>query len=122
MKQHKILVIDDEKELCSLLKSYFEDEGYAVHCSYDGEEGLKQVKSFDPSIILLDIRMPGMSGLEVLKKIKELTSAPVLCVSAMVDNEMVAECLKNGAFAYIFKPVDLKGLNESIQTALKEQP
>ena len=122
MKQHKILVIDDEKELCSLLKSYFEGEGYAVHFSYDGEDGLKQVKSFDPSIILLDIRMPGMSGLEVLKKIKELTSAPVLCVSAMVDKEMVAECLKSGAFAYILKPVDLKGLNESIQTALKEQP
>lgn len=122
MTQHKILVIDDEKEFCSLLKKYFEGDGYVVHFSYDGEDGLKQVKSFDPSIILLDIRMPGMGGLAALKKIRELTFAPVLCVSALADNELVAECLENGAFAYILKPVDLMGLNESIQTALKEQP
>jgi CheY-like chemotaxis protein len=119
MKESKILVIDDEKEICFLLKEYFEEGGHTVSCSFDGLEGIEKVKSFDPSIILLDMRMPGMDGSEALKKIKELTPSPVLCVSAVIDNNMVEECLQNGAYAYVFKPISLEDLSKTIESALK---
>jgi CheY-like chemotaxis protein len=119
MKKAKILIIDDENEFCSLLKEYFEAEGYTVSCSNEGLEGVEKLKSFDPSIILLDMRMPGMNGNEALKKIKELTPSPVLCVSAVIDNKVVKECLQNGAYAYVFKPINLEELSQTIESALK---
>ncbi len=121
-KGHKILVIDDEKEFCSLLQEFFEGEGYAVEVSYDGEAGLEKARSFKPDIILLDIRMPHMNGTEALKKIKEFCSALVICVSAITNSEMVKECLNNGATAYIFKPIDLNDLKLEIESALKKHP
>ncbi len=121
MKKKKILIIDDEKEFCSLLKEYFEEDRHTVDCAHDGHEGVEKVKSFDPSIILLDMRMPGMSGSEALKKIKELTPSPVLCISAVVDNNTVEECLQSGAYAYIFKPINLEDLCQSVESALKEE-
>ena len=121
MQKPKILIIDDEKEICSLLKEYFEEDGFIVSCSHEGLEGVEKVKSLDPSIILLDMRMPGMSGNEALKKIKELTPSPVLCVSAVIDNKMVEECLQNGAYAYVFKPINLEDLSQLIESALKAE-
>jgi len=70
MQKPKTLIIDDEKEICSLLEEYFEEEGFTVSCSHDGLEGIEKVKSFDPSIILLDMRMLGMNGNEALKRSK----------------------------------------------------
>ncbi len=121
MENSKILIIDDEKEIRSLLEEYFEEDGHTVDCAHDGHEGVEKVKSFDPSIILLDMRMPGMSGSEALKKIKELTPSPVLCISAVVDNNTVEECLQSGAYAYIFKPINLEDLCQSVESALKEE-
>ena len=115
----KILVIDDEKEFCSLLKEFFEDEDYTVNCSHDGLDGVEKVKSFAPSIILLDMRMPGMGGIEALIKIKALTTASVHCVSAVVNNDIVEECLKNGASSYIFKPIVLEDLIQTIKSTTK---
>ncbi len=119
MKKLKILIIDDEKEICSLLKEYFEEDGHTVSCSHEGLEGVEKVKSFDPAIILLDMRMPGIDGSEALKKIKELTPSPVLCVSAVIDNKVVEECLQNGAYAYVFKPINLEDLSATIESVLK---
>ena len=119
MKKSKILIIDDEVEICSLLKEYFEEDGHTVSCSHDGLEGVEKVKSFDPAIILLDMRMPGIDGSEALKKIKELTPSPVLCVSAVIDNKVVEECLQNGAYAYVFKPINLEDLSATIESVLK---
>jgi DNA-binding response OmpR family regulator len=121
-KGPKILVIDDEKEFCALLQEFFEDEGYSVEVSYDGEAGLEKARSFEPDIILLDIRMPHMNGIEALKKIKGFFSAPVICVSAITNSETVKECLNNGATAYIFKPIDLDDLKLETEAALKECP
>ena len=119
MQPTKILIVDDEKEFCSLLTRYFKRDGHTVDCSHDGLIAVEKVKSFDPSIILLDMRMPGISGIEALKKIKGLTSAPVLCVSAVVDNNVVEECLQNGAYTYVFKPINLDDLSQTIESALK---
>ena len=70
-KSHKILIIDDEKEICSLLTEYFTEDGYTVEVAYDGEGGIAKVKSFEPDIIILDHRMPIMDGATVISKVRE---------------------------------------------------
>ena len=66
---NEILIIDDELEYCSLMKEYFSGEGYSVEASYNGIEGLEKVKSFNPDVILLDKKMPEMSGKECINLI-----------------------------------------------------
>jgi DNA-binding response OmpR family regulator len=120
MKDQKILIIDDEKELCSLLKEYFSEEGYVVEVSYDGEGGISKVESFEPDVIILDHRMPNIGGFEVIKKVRETRSIPIICVSAVTSQEVVEECLRLGATKYIFKPINLEGLSQSIKSVLKK--
>ncbi len=67
----RILVIDDDKAFSELMKDFFTDQGYMVQCAYTGEEGLKVVKAFNPDVIFLDVMMPGMYGIEVLRHLKE---------------------------------------------------
>jgi len=120
MNKSKILIIDDEKELCSLLKEFYTEKGYSVDCSHDGQDGIVMVKKFEPDVILLDHRMPVMDGTEVLKKVSEFSSAPIICVSAVTDQKTVDECLNLGAHSYMFKPINLDDLDQAIQSALEK--
>ena len=118
-KSHKILIVDDEKEICSLLTEYFTEDGYTVEVAYDGEGGIAKVKSFEPDIIILDHRMPIMDGAAVISKVREFSSTPIICVSAVTNKETIDECLKLGATEYMFKPIDLEELDRAIESALK---
>jgi two-component system, NtrC family, response regulator AtoC len=120
-KSHKILIIDDEKEICSLLTEYFTEDGYTVEVAYDGEGGIAKVKSFEPDIIILDHRMPIMDGAAVISKVREFSSTPIICVSAVTNKETIDECLKLGATEYMFKPIDLEELDRAIESALKAE-
>ena len=120
-KSHKILIVDDEKEICSLLTEYFTEDGYTVEVAYDGEGGIAKVKSFEPDIIILDHRMPIMDGAAVISKVREFSSTPIICVSAVTNKETIDECLKLGATEYMFKPIDLEELDRAIESALKAE-
>jgi two-component system, NtrC family, response regulator AtoC len=120
-KSHKILIIDDEKEICSLLTEYFTEDGYTVEVAYDGEDGIAKVKTFEPDIIILDHRMPIMDGAAVISKVREFSSTPIICVSAVTNKETIDECLKLGATEYMFKPIDLEELDRAIESALKAE-
>jgi DNA-binding response OmpR family regulator len=115
----KILVIDDEKELCSLLKEYFTGEGYAVECAHDGSEGIVKIQSFRPDIIILDHRMPVMDGATMLKKSRAICSAPIICISAIESKETLVEYLRLGVKKYLTKPIDLEELDQTIASTLK---
>jgi two-component system response regulator VicR len=119
MKETKILVIDDEKELCSLLTEYLSEEGYVVAVAYDGEDGIAKTKSFKPDIIILDHRMPVMDGAGVIKKVREFCSTPIVCVSAITNQETIDECLRLGATEYMLKPIDLEQLHLTIKSSLE---
>lgn len=106
----KILIIDDEKEICLPLKEYFEDEKFIVQTSNSGLDGIEQQKTFKAHIIVLDMRMPGISGIETLSALKKLGLVCVICVSAVTEKNIAEECLKNGASAYMFKPIILEDL------------
>jgi DNA-binding response OmpR family regulator len=120
MQPSRILIIDDEKEICSLLKEYFESENYVVSCAHNGLDGIETQKLFKASIILLDMRMPGISGIETLIVLKKLGPANVICVSAVTEINIAEECLKNGASAYIFKPINLEDLMDQVKVCQNE--
>lgn len=107
----KILVVDDEVEACNALKEFLSMKGYEVHTAFDGPTAIDKVKEVGPHIVLLDLIMPGMGGVEVLKEIKKIDSAvSVIVLSVVGDNEKAKETMELGAYDYITKPVDLNYL------------
>jgi two-component system, NtrC family, response regulator AtoC len=120
MAKLKILVIDDEKLIrWSFLKN-LEQEGYEVFTAASGEEGFEIVKQELPDLVILDIRLPGKDGIEVLREIKETHPATlVVMMTAHGSIETVVQAMKAGAFDYMSKPVQLEEMNLLIKKALK---
>ncbi len=111
MKEIRILVIDDEIDVCAMLVQVFEAFGYATQYATNGKDALELVKSFNPHFIFLDVIMPEMSGLDVLKEIRKInTSIKVFMISGMHDLGMAKEAMKLGAIDYIPKPIDIDEL------------
>ncbi|MBW1942683.1 MAG: response regulator [Deltaproteobacteria bacterium] len=107
----RVLVVDDEPEACRALKEFLILKNYKVQTARDGKTALKEVKTFKPHIVLLDMNMPGMDGVEVLKEIRKIdTSIGVIMVTVVSDHERAKSTLELGAFDYITKPVDLNYL------------
>jgi CheY-like chemotaxis protein len=105
----KILVIDDNSDIRDLIQFIFEKAGLQVIHGADGESGLVKLKSNRPHLVLLDATMPGLSGLEVLKAIrqnpdKELSRVPVMMLTANSAEEDIAQAYELGASSYIVKP------------------
>jgi DNA-binding response OmpR family regulator len=115
MKQIRVLVVDDELFVGELLKEYLSIIGYEVTAVSNGEDALSAVGVSQPHIVILDIRMPGMGGMEVLKAIKEKNrTTGVIMLSAYGDPETVNEALRLGADHYLQKPMNLKHLVETL--------
>ncbi|MBI3600503.1 MAG: response regulator [Nitrospinae bacterium] len=115
----RILAVDDEVEVCSMVKLYLTKKGYQVFTANSGEDAIKIVKEERPHLVLLDIRMPGMGGIETLKQIKEADKEiGVIMVTAVKDEETAKEALKLGADDYITKPMNLKYLDDVLMVKI----
>ncbi len=115
MEQTRVLVVDDELFVGELLKEYLSIIGYEVTAVSNGADALSSIRQSQPHIVILDIRMPGMGGMEVLKAIKAKNSAiGVVMLSAYGDPETVNEALRLGADHYLQKPMNLKHLVETL--------
>ena len=113
---NKLLVVDDDVEICEFLKSFFEDRDFKVAVASNGTQALEQVALFHPEVVLLDIQMPGMGGLQVLKKIKEThPRVKVIMVTAVETQEKIEEAMRSGADNYITKPLSLEYLEKDVQ-------
>lgn len=111
----KILVVDDEIWACDAIKLFMEEKGHDAITAFSGEEALEKVKNEKPDLILLDIRMPGMDGMEVLKRVREFNKdVGIIMVTAVKDEEIGKEALKSGADEYVTKPIDLNHLETTI--------
>jgi DNA-binding response OmpR family regulator len=111
----KVLVVDDEPEAVELLVEFLSSKGYEVLTAGGGEEALQRVKADRPHLVLLDIRMPKMNGIEVLRRIREIDpEMGVIMVTAVNEEDMGRKALELGAFDYIVKPLDLKYLERSV--------
>jgi DNA-binding NtrC family response regulator len=120
-EQVSILIVDDEESVRDSLYNWFIDDGYDVDCAEDGKRALNMLESKDYDIVLADIKMPGMDGMELHKRIKTLTKEPIFIIMtafASVDTAVLA--LKNGAFDYVTKPFDPDDLSHLIRNAAKQ--
>ncbi|GGF20414.1 sigma-54-dependent transcriptional regulator [Echinicola rosea] len=118
----KILIIDDEKVIRSTLKEILEYENYEIHEAQDGVEGLKKIESQDFDLVLCDIKMPKMDGLEVLDKVYQSDKQPqFIMISAHGSIESAVEATKKGAFDFIPKPPDLNRLLLTVRNALEKK-
>lgn len=118
----KILIIDDEKVIRATLKEILEYEKFEVFEAQDGEEGLKRIQEEDFDLVLCDVKMPKMDGLEVLEKVKNLDKSPqFIMISAHGSIETAVEATKKGAFDFIPKPPDLNRLLLTVRNALDKK-
>ncbi|MBQ1260696.1 MAG: response regulator transcription factor [Clostridia bacterium] len=115
----KLLIVDDDYNICDMLKLYFENEGYKVKTANDGAEGVAAFKLYDPDIVLLDIMMPKKDGWQVCREIREISSKPIIMITAKGDVFDKVLGLELGADDFVVKPFDLKELSARIKAVLR---
>jgi CheY-like chemotaxis protein len=122
----RILVIDDNPAVVDIVVACLGEEGYTVLSALTSDEGLQLVTLFQPDLVLLDVALPGLNGIEVLKQIRAINPAiSVIMVTGNTDPQLAREALELGAIACVDKPFDLISLRRVVATALRpdtEQP
>jgi len=115
----QILIVDDEERIRQSLNGILRDEGYEVREAKDGAQALKQLETDPPDLVLLDIWMPGMDGIETLGRIKEQSSPlPVVMISGHANIELAVKAAKLGAYDFIEKPLSLENVHLTVNNAL----
>jgi two-component system response regulator CpxR len=115
----RILVIDDDIELCSLVREYLESEGYESESVHDGERGLQRALTGDPMLVVLDVMLPGMNGFDVLRRIRDTSRIPVLLLTARGQDVDRIVGLEIGADDYLPKPFNPRELVARIRAILR---
>ncbi len=115
----KILVVDDDPNICDLLRLYFENEGYDVKTASDGVEGVGFFKMYDPDLVLLDIMLPKKDGWSVCREIRESSSKPIIMITAKGEVFDKVLGLELGADDFVVKPFDMKELSARIKAVLR---
>jgi len=118
----KILLIDDEVGALESLASWFEELGYNTHKASTGTEGVRIAKKINPDVVVTDIKMPDISGMEVLAQLKEYDEMiQVIMVTAFDDMETTIQAMQMGAYDYLSKPLDIKRLEMTVKRALENK-
>ena len=114
-----ILIVDDEKDFCTVLSDSLSQDRYRVFTALNGKMALQLAKKEKPDLMLLDIKMPGMDGVEVLRKVKKMKKEiAVIMFTAYGTLETAREAMKLGAYDYVTKPVDLFLLKSLVKEVL----
>jgi two-component system alkaline phosphatase synthesis response regulator PhoP len=115
----KILVIDDEPSIVNLVTAYLKPEGYEVHAATDGPSGLKAARVFRPDLIILDIMLPGMDGIELLSRLRRESEVYVILLTAKTEETDKVVGLSVGADDYVTKPFSPRELTARVKAALR---
>lgn len=119
MRAKKILVVDDEPQVRKLMEHFLTDKGYEVRLAENGRTGLAALDTFTPDVVLLDMHMPEMDGLETLTQLVERSPGlPVIMVTVNDDVQTTSHLLQLGAADYVPKPFDLDYLEQAINIQL----
>jgi len=122
-EQRSVLAVDDENDVLLIIKTALQSEGFKVLTATNGFDGLAMAEDQDPCLILLDLMMPEMDGMEVLKKLKEndkTANIPVIILTGLSDRSKVRQALDQGTSYYIVKPFDYQDLVSKVKLALSE--
>ena len=112
----RVLVIDDEEHLVESVRKVLKKRGYEVETALDGARGLEQFERANPDVVLVDLRMPGMDGMEVLRSIgKNSRGVPVIVMTAYATAQTAVGAVKEGAFDYISKPFS----NDAVELVIR---
>jgi DNA-binding response OmpR family regulator len=115
----RVLLVDDDVELCQLISLYFENEGFAVEAVHTGQEGVGRALSGEHAIVVLDVMLPGMNGFEVLRCVRDQSRMPVLMLTARGDEQDRIRGLEMGADDYLPKPFNPRELFARIDAILR---
>ncbi len=115
----KLLIVDDDPNICEMLRLHLEKEGYQVKTANDGAEGVNFFKIYEPDIVLLDIMMPKKDGWQVCREIREISPKPVIMITAKGEVFDKVLGLELGADDFIVKPFDMKELSARIKAVLR---
>ncbi len=116
----RIMVIDDDRQLSKSFDKILSQEGYKVDIAFSGEEGLRRISENMPNLVILDIRLPGMNGIQTFQAIHDLNpKLPVIIITAYGTTETAIEAIKMGAFDYIYKPFEIPDMLNLIGKALE---
>lgn len=119
MSLGKILVVDDDKNICELLRLYLEKEGYSVMISNEGEEAIVKFNALKPDLILLDIMLPTLDGWQVCREIRKTSNVPIIMLTAKGETFDKVLGLELGADDYVVKPFDTKEVIARVKAVLR---
>jgi DNA-binding NtrC family response regulator len=115
----KILIIDDDEVQLSLQQSILSGQGYSIFSTADGPQGILLYKAHHPDLVLLDIGLPSVSGIEVLRQIRQLDQkAKIIVITGYASVESAVVAIREGAWDYVRKPFDIHALLKKIESAL----
>jgi two-component system nitrogen regulation response regulator GlnG len=118
----RVLIVDDDKSICAILSALMKKEGLEPLVAYDGEKAMKMVQADTPDLLLVDMMLPGMDGMEVLRKTRELDpDLPVVFITAHADSRGAVKAIKEGAHDYLSKPFDNYEVTRVAHRALAER-
>ena len=119
---NRVLVVDDDPSIRETFQDYFTTSGYEVRCVGSGEEALQSWAVFQPELVITDVRMPGLSGIDLLKRLRDSDEdADVLVITAFEDMETVVSAMKAGAYDYLVKPLDLDQVEILVERCLRDR-
>ena len=118
----RIMVVDDDPDHLAVVSSILEEGGYRIERAYDAEQALSRVHEFDPALILTDLRMPGMDGVELLERVKAgMGTVEVIVMTGHEDMTSAIGAMKAGAFDYVVKPIEAEALLNLVSRCLRER-
>lgn len=115
----RLMVVDDEKVIRDLLRRHLTSLGYDVVTAESGEDALAKARGFRPALVFLDLKMPGMGGMECMKELRQLhPDLPVVVLTAVLERQAVLNAVDIGAQEYLYKPVDLTTVTQVVNRLL----
>src|SRR3954447_12528613 len=119
MEKSRVLVVDDEPQITRVLRTVLSSQGYQVHTAAEGESALTDFKSWSPELVITDLYMPHMDGIELCRRIREVSTVPIIVLSVKGEERSKVEALDCGADDYVTKPFGMDELMARVRAALR---
>lgn len=118
MVKKKIVVVDDEKPIADILQFHFQKEGFSIECAYNGQEAVALVEDMQPDMVLLDVMLPDLDGMEVCREIRKKYEMPIIMLTASSSENNRKYAFDLGANDYVIKPFNTKSLVALVKATL----